>query len=104
MYWIYYISRINQNATLHYMLRYKKRNKKERNMFRSSLEALIAPFITQNIYSNYFIKFITIPPNSAITGPNTSETTVISLINMFIEGPEVSLNGSPTVSPTTAAL
>src|SRR6266540_1460384 len=29
-------------------------------------------------------------------------TTEISLIRMFIEGPEVSLNGSPTVSPTTA--
>ena len=32
------------------------------------------------------------------------ETTVISLIRMLIEGPDVSLNGSPTVSPTTAAL
>ena len=29
---------------------------------------------------------------------------VITLIRMFIAGPEVSLNGSPTVSPTTAAL
>ena len=28
----------------------------------------------------------------------------ISLSRMFREGPEVSLNGSPTVSPTTAAL
>jgi hypothetical protein len=34
----------------------------------------------------------------------TSATTAISLIRMFSEGPEVSLNGSPTVSPTTAAL
>jgi len=40
----------------------------------------------------------------AITGAKTSDTTAISLINMFIEGPDVSLNGSPTVSPTTAAL
>ena len=37
-------------------------------------------------------------------GATTSETIVISLINMFIAGPEVSLNGSPIVSPTTAAL
>ena len=29
---------------------------------------------------------------------------VISLIRMLIDGPEVSLKGSPTVSPTTAAL
>jgi hypothetical protein len=35
---------------------------------------------------------------------NTRLTIVITLIRMFIEGPEVSLNGSPTVSPTTAAL
>lgn len=28
----------------------------------------------------------------------------ISFMSMFIAGPEVSLNGSPTVSPTTAAL
>src|SRR5690606_4034535 len=37
-------------------------------------------------------------------GANTSDTTLISLMRMFIAGPEVSLNGSPTVSPTTAAL
>jgi hypothetical protein len=34
----------------------------------------------------------------------TSETTDISLIKIFNEGPDVSLKGSPTVSPTTAAL
>ena len=32
------------------------------------------------------------------------ETVEHSLIRMFREGPEVSLKGSPTVSPTTAAL
>ena len=31
-------------------------------------------------------------------------TILINLINMFILGPEVSLNGSPTVSPVTEAL
>ena len=30
--------------------------------------------------------------------------TLVNFINMFIAGPDVSLNGSPTVSPTTAAL
>ena len=33
-----------------------------------------------------------------------SATMLVSLIRMFIEGPLVSLNGSPTVSPVTAAL
>ena len=37
-------------------------------------------------------------------GVNTTATIVINLIKILIEGPEVSLNGSPTVSPTTAAL
>jgi len=36
-------------------------------------------------------------------GANTRDTTVISLIRMLMDGPEVSLNGSPTVSPTMAA-
>ena len=38
------------------------------------------------------------------TGAKTTDTTVMSLMRMLIEGPAVSLNGSPTVSPTTAAL
>jgi len=36
--------------------------------------------------------------------PNTSEVIADNLIKMFILGPDVSFNGSPTVSPTTAAL
>ena len=31
-------------------------------------------------------------------------TTLISLIRMLSDGPEVSLKGSPTVSPVTVAL
>ena len=37
-------------------------------------------------------------------GAMMRETMDVSLISMFIEGPDVSLNGSPTVSPVTAAL
>ena len=37
-------------------------------------------------------------------GAITRLTTLISLIRMFSDGPAVSLKGSPTVSPTTAAL
>ena len=44
------------------------------------------------------------PPMDKNRGANTRDTIVISLIRMLMDGPEVSLNGSPTVSPTTAAL
>ena len=37
-------------------------------------------------------------------GAMTKLTIAMTLIRMFIDGPEVSLNGSPTVSPTTVAL
>src|ERR1700739_1985462 len=39
-----------------------------------------------------------------ICGAITNDTILINLINMFIDGPDVSLNGSPTVSPVTEAL
>ena len=42
--------------------------------------------------------------NAMIRPANTMETVEQSLMRMFRDGPEVSLNGSPTVSPTTAAL
>ena len=44
------------------------------------------------------------PPMFTNKGANTTATIVINLIKILIDGPEVSLNGSPTVSPTTAAL
>lgn len=37
-------------------------------------------------------------------GANTSDSTAMSLIRMLSDGPEVSLSGSPMVSPITAAL
>jgi len=37
-------------------------------------------------------------------GAITKATTDINFNKMFKDGPEVSLKGSPTVSPTTAAL
>mmetsp|Transcript_2738 Transcript_2738/g.8323 ORF Transcript_2738/g.8323 Transcript_2738/m.8323 type:complete len:207 (-) Transcript_2738:2458-3078(-) len=39
-----------------------------------------------------------------IFGTKINPNTVIILIRMFIDGPDVSLNGSPTVSPATVAL
>lgn len=42
---------------------------------------------------------------TATTSPaNTMDTMDVSLIRMLMDGPEVSLKGSPTVSPMTAAL
>ena len=41
--------------------------------------------------------------NSYNNGAITRLTIAITLIRIFIDGPEVSLNGSPTVSPTTVA-
>ncbi len=41
---------------------------------------------------------------SAIKGAITSAITLINFTRILSEGPAVSLNGSPTVSPTTAAL
>ena len=40
----------------------------------------------------------------ARVGAITKETILINLIRIFIEGPLVSLKGSPTVSPVTDAL
>ncbi|CAB4568950.1 unannotated protein [freshwater metagenome] len=39
-----------------------------------------------------------------IAGVINKPTKFITLINGFMAGPAVSLNGSPTVSPTTVAL
>ncbi len=44
------------------------------------------------------------PWNYRKSGAMTRLTIAITLIRMFIDGPEVSFSGSPTVSPTTNAL
>ena len=49
-----------------------------------------------------FYAFYNMPFN-VNNGAITRLTIAITLIKMFIAGPEVSLNGSPTVSPTTVA-
>jgi len=43
-------------------------------------------------------------PAARKAGAKTKEMIADNLMRMFKEGPEVSFNGSPTVSPTTAAL
>ena len=41
---------------------------------------------------------------ATISPANTMDTILVSFMRMLMDGPEVSLNGSPTVSPMTAAL
>ena len=43
-------------------------------------------------------------PYFAINPANTTDTIDMSLMRILSDGPDVSLNGSPTVSPTTVAL
>ena len=60
--------------------------------------------ISELLFYISLFNYSKIPPKARKNGANTNDTTVINLIRMLIEGPVVSLNGSPTVSPTTAAL
>jgi len=46
----------------------------------------------------------TFPSQYANESAKTNDTIAINFINIFIDGPDVSFNGSPTVSPTTAYL
>jgi hypothetical protein len=50
----------------------------------------------------YLIYYIS--ENASTTPTTTIETILINLIRILRLGPDVSLKGSPTVSPTTAAL
>jgi len=47
---------------------------------------------------------IRIPPEFLKNVPKTKEVIADNLMRMLMDGPLVSFNGSPTVSPTTAAL
>ena len=71
-----------------------KNCKKEarKHCFRASL------VISKTYNVSYNKWYVTVRPAITIL------TIDISLIRMFNEGPDVSLNGSPTVSPTTVAL
>ena len=49
------------------------------------------------------LDFITLKIYMLNNGAITRLTIAITFIKIFIDGPDVSLKGSPTVSPTTAA-
>lgn len=69
------------------------------------LKKLFLPDRRKSLFS-YFISCAiqSIKLNFTINPAKTMETIDKSLIKILTDGPEVSLNGSPTVSPTTAAL
>ena len=52
--------------------------------------------------SDFFVHSRPVLDNSPVPA-RTTATIDINLIRMFSDGPEVSLNGSPIVSPITAA-
>ena len=73
--------------------------------------ALFDPFRSRILMSASFLMYCAVSARDlsyhkmpARVGAITSETIDISLMRIFIEGPEVSLKGSPTVSPVTDAL
>jgi hypothetical protein len=53
---------------------------------------------------SFFVQLLTSIPILWKNDPNTRDVIADNLIRMLMLGPEVSFNGSPTVSPTTAAL
>lgn len=59
-----------------------------------------------NAFGDFFITICSIYniEKATVNPAITIETIDISLIRILSEGPEVSLKGSPTVSPTTVAL
>ena len=66
----------------------------------SAWKAEALPLSYSRLISVYFIKL----PTCNNRGAKTKLTIDISFINIFNEGPEVSLNGSPTTSPVIPAL
>ena len=80
----------------------EKREKKEKNEF-PELKTTKARGFSHNPELSLYrskSKLITYLKKS---GAKTNATIVINLIKILSEGPAVSLKGSPTVSPTTAA-
>lgn len=58
----------------------------------------------QNTSCVYHLRFHMLWSSRLNEGAKTKETIAINFMRMLREGPEVSLRGSPTVSPTTPAL
>ncbi len=87
-------------------LSFARNDKKEPQTLISILKRGRAPCMSDRplnltmINSWYYFMMVLLMMKEA----NTMETMERSFIRMLMEGPDVSLKGSPTVSPTTAAL
>ena len=79
---------------------YSGKNERESGSGHEKESAETDPRLTSQyfLFSSFYLE---IP---AMKGAMTNDTIDINLMRIFIEGPEVSLNGSPTVSPVTDAL
>lgn len=60
-------------------------------------------YLSFKLIFNHFHNFGPKKLTSLMKLPKTREVMAESLIKMLMAGPDVSLSGSPTVSPTTAA-
>jgi hypothetical protein len=68
------------------------------------LEADTSIDCTFSVFAALFSELFFVLNIEAKVGAITNDTMDISLIRIFIDGPDVSLKGSPTVSPVTEAL
>ena len=68
------------------------------------LETQMAAATTETAITTTTTRTTSLSACSTIRGANSSATRFITLISGLSAGPAVSLNGSPTVSPITAAL
>lgn len=87
--------------TIHCKVRILKRVKYRPSPYR--WQALIFDCCNRQREKEELLKSWKPGPNHMIRGAKTRLTTAMSLIRIFMEGPEVSFKGSPTVSPITEA-
>lgn len=72
----------------------------------SALAEILFTFLSKELHRSNLVGISVYrdKANMTIRGANTEATSDMTVIIVLREGPAVSLNGSPTVSPTTAAL
>ena len=94
-----FLNSIKCEHVISIMGNHDKRNLRSQDLYRQWIddEDIIYPLNPGNCTKNYIYL-------DKRTAKVKNEFTDINFIKMFNEGPDVSLKGSPTVSPTTAAL
>src|SRR5664280_109019 len=84
--------RVWEGALSLVLFKNNKKNEKKAALYRTAFSLYLVDNYLPNILK------------ATVTPAITTDTIDINLIRIFIEGPHVSLNGSPTVSPTILAL